>query len=203
MSSIPVNREFKYLFSPSATISPAQEAVNRTVSGEISALAPNRYASPLAWAQTLSVPPPHAIVISRNLRSSSAQKFANSRGPLIEIVIRCASAKSRYFFDYAPRANTAETIGHNSAPMKHPTPPRHNEKLKPPCGDSSAGVRQAAGDTRWRHPATQNYRGFCSFLLFGPTRSAINHHRRSTNTGQCAIGTGGQFGDVGSNAISL
>ena len=45
--------------------------------------------------------------------------------------------------------------------------------------------------------AAQNYRGFCSFLLFGPTRSAIDHHRHSTNTGQCAIDTGGRFGDSG------
>ena len=28
-------------------------------------------------------------------------------------------------------------------------------------------------------------------------RSAIDHHRHSTDAGQCAIGTGGQFGAVG------
>ena len=51
--------------------------------------------------------------------------------------------------------------------------------------------------------AAQNYRGFCSFLLFGPTRSAIDHHRRSTNTGQCAIGTGGRFGGGGNSLLHL
>ena len=31
-------------------------------------------------------------------------------------------------------------------------------------------------------------------------RSAIDHHRQSTNTGQCAIGTGGKFGVGGNTA---
>ena len=32
--------------------------------------------------------------------------------------------------------------------MKHPAPPRHNEKLKPPCDDKNAGVRRASKPTR-------------------------------------------------------
>ena len=43
-------------------------------------------------------------------------------------------------------ANTAETSGHNGAPMKHPAPLRRNAQL--PCDDSSAGVRRAVHDMR-------------------------------------------------------
>ena len=59
-------------------------------------------------------------------------------------------------------------------------------------------------ESRWREsyglttcdpqsvPADSNLISFCRLC-----RSAIDHHRHSTNSGQCAIGAGGQFGGDG------
>jgi hypothetical protein len=47
-----------------------------------------------------------------------------------------------------PRTNTAETIGHNGAPMKHTALPHYDETLRLPCDDKSAGGHQAFKSTR-------------------------------------------------------
>ena len=43
-------------------------------------------------------------------------------------------------------------ISAGCAGLQHPALLRCDEALRPPCGDSSAGVRQAVDDTRWRRP---------------------------------------------------
>ena len=45
-----------------------------------------------------------------------------------------------------PRANSAETSGHNALPA----PPSNDETLKLPCDDKGAGGHRAVRDTRWR-----------------------------------------------------
>jgi hypothetical protein len=67
--------------------------------------------------------------------------------------------------NYCAHANTAETSGHNALPAL----PR--QTLRPRCGDSSAGVRRAVRDIRLRHPRSQNYDNFSSYLFFEHTES--------------------------------
>ena len=64
-------------------------------------------------------------------------------------IVGRAEQKNSGISERMPRANTAETIRHNGALMKHTAPPHpgYDETLKLPCRDSSAGVRQAVRDT--------------------------------------------------------
>jgi len=78
------------------------------------------------------------------------------------------------------------------------TPPCYDEKLKPPCGDSSAGVRQAVRDTRWQHQGATSFSAEIAARCSCPDDSAprdsaaCNYPERAANcqhrTGSAARG---------------
>ena len=51
-----------------------------------------------------------------------------------------------------------------------------SQTLRPPCSDSSAGVRRAVRDIRLQHLAAQNYCGLSSFLFCNHTGASREVH---------------------------
>ena len=87
--------------------------------------------------------------------------------------------KNRVIHTRSASADTVETSDHNGAQMKRPAPRRYDEKLKPPCDDSSAGVRQAVGDILERHPSATSLSAEIAARCFCPQRLCSRRNVKS------------------------